>query len=168
MTEARQRKELSREECLGLLGEVPVGRVVFTHRALPAIRPVNHLVEADQIIIRTSLGAAISSEPSLEGGTVVAYEADLIDAAERLGWSIVVVGRAGHVTDLAEVDRYRRALQPLSSAEGEDIIAIRADMVTGFRLLPVGPQAGPQAGPPAGSPEGPPDRGAPQASGPVR
>jgi hypothetical protein len=150
MTEARQRQELSREECLLLLGEVPVGRVVFTHRALPAIRPVSHLVEADQIIIRASLGAAISSEPSLEGGTVVAYQADLIDAAERLGWSIVVVGRAGHVTDLAEIDRYRGALPSWFSAESDDIIAIRADMVTGFRLLPAGPQAGPHAGPHAG------------------
>jgi hypothetical protein len=146
MTEARQRQELSREECLLLLGEVPVGRVVFTHRALPAIRPVSHLVEADQIIIRASLGAAISSEPSLEGGTIVAYQADLIDAAEGLGWSIVVIGRAAHITDLAEIDRYRRALQSWSSADSDDIIAIRADMVTGFRLQPAGPPGrGPQA-----------------------
>jgi Pyridoxamine 5'-phosphate oxidase len=136
MSEARQRTELSREECLLLLGEVPLGRVVFTHRALPAIRPANHLVEADQIIIRASLGSAVSSAPNHDGGTVVAYQADLIDAAERLGWSIVVVGRAGHVTDRADVDRYRQALQPWVTAESDDIIAIRADMVTGFRLEP--------------------------------
>jgi hypothetical protein len=136
MSEARRRTELSREECLLLLGEVPLGRVVFTHRALPAIRPANHLVEADQIIIRASLGPAVSSRPGYDGGTVVAYQADLIDAAEHLGWSIVVVGRAGHVTDLAEIERYRRALGSWAAAEGDDIIAIRADMVTGFRLVP--------------------------------
>jgi hypothetical protein len=136
MSEARRRTELSREECLLLLGEVPLGRVVFTHRALPAIRPANHLVEADQIIVRASLGSAVSARPVHDGGTVVAYQADLIDAAEHLGWSIVVVGRAGHVTDLAEIERYRRTLQPWAAAEGDDIIAIRADMVTGFRLVP--------------------------------
>jgi hypothetical protein len=136
MSEARRRTELSREECLVLLGEVPLGRVVFTHRALPAIRPANHLVEADQIIIRASLGSAVSSRPSYDGGTVVAYQADLIDAAEHLGWSIVVIGRAGHVTDRAEIERYRRDLQSWAAAEGDDIIAIRADMVTGFRLVP--------------------------------
>jgi Pyridoxamine 5'-phosphate oxidase len=136
MTDTRQRRDLSREECLLLLGQVPVGRVVFTHRALPAIRPVNHLVEADQIIIRASLGTAISSEPGIDGGTVVAYQADLIDMAERLGWSIVVVGRASHVTDLAEISRYRRALQSWGTTESDDIIAIRADVVSGFRLVP--------------------------------
>ena len=52
MTEARLRRELSREECLRLIGEVPVGRVVFTQRALPAVRVVSHLVEADQIVFR--------------------------------------------------------------------------------------------------------------------
>jgi Pyridoxamine 5'-phosphate oxidase len=136
MSEARQRTELSREECLLLLGEVPLGRVVFTQRALPAISPANHLVEADQIIVRASLGSAVSSQPSHDGGTIVAYQADLIDAAERLGWSIVVIGRAGHVTERADVDRYRRALQSWLTTESDDIIAIRADMVSGFRLVP--------------------------------
>jgi len=136
MSEARQRTELSRMECLLLLGEVPLGRVVFTQRALPAIRPASHLVEADQIIIRANLGTAVSRRPGHDGGTVIAYQADLIDAAERLGWSIVVVGRADHVTDLTDVDRYRRALQPWVTAESDDIIAIRTDMVTGFRLVP--------------------------------
>ena len=136
MTEVRERRELSRAECLLLLGEVPLGRVVFTHRALPAVRPANHLVEADQIIIMASLGAAVSSESSLDGGTIVAYQADLIDTVERVGWSIVVIGRAGRVTDLAEVDRYRRALRPWVTAESDDIVAIRADMVAGFRLVP--------------------------------
>lgn len=141
MSEARQRTELSREECMLLLGEVPLGRVVFTHRALPAIRPANHLVEADQIIIRASLGSAVSNRAGHDGGTIVAYQADLIDAAERLGWSIVVIGRAGHVTDLTDIDRYRRALQSWVTAESDDIIAIHADMVTGFRLVPAEPQA---------------------------
>ncbi len=136
MTEARERRDLSREECLLLLGEVPLGRVVFTHRALPAVRPANHLVEADQIIIRASLGAAVSSESNLDGGTIVAYEADLIDPVERVGWSIVVVGRADRVTDQAEAGRYREALRPWVTTESDDVIAIQADMVSGFRLVP--------------------------------
>jgi hypothetical protein len=150
MTEARQRRELSREECLALLGEVSVGRVVFTRRALPAIRPVNHIVEDDQIIIRATLGAAITSQPDIDGGTVVAYQADLIDTAARLGWNIVVVGRASHVTDVAEADRYRKILPSWDITDSDDIIAIRADVVTGFRLVPdTSPQSGhdPQSGP---------------------
>jgi nitroimidazol reductase NimA-like FMN-containing flavoprotein (pyridoxamine 5'-phosphate oxidase superfamily) len=153
MTEARVRRELPREECLRLLGEVPVGRVVFTRRALPAVCPVSHLFEDGQIIIRASLGSAIHSGASGDAGTVVAYEADLIDAAERVGWSIVVIGRASHVKDEAEIARYRRALPPWATPDTDDIIAIRADMVGGFRLVraPVAP-AGPAAGETRGAP----------------
>ena len=35
---ANEQQELAREEALRLLGTVPLGRVVFTDRALPAIR----------------------------------------------------------------------------------------------------------------------------------
>jgi hypothetical protein len=78
-----------------LLGSVPLGRVVFTARALPAVRPVSHLVDGDYIIIRTDRNAAITSELRAEAGTVVAYEADAIDMAGHLGWSVVVVGVPG-------------------------------------------------------------------------
>jgi Pyridoxamine 5'-phosphate oxidase len=139
MTEARLCRELSREECLRLIGEVPVGRVVFTQRALPAVRVVSHLVEADRIIFRADLGPAISMETGGDHGTVVAYEADLIDAAESLGWSVVVVGRAAHVTDQAQAARYRRALPSWAVGEADDVIAICAGMVAGFRLEPAQP-----------------------------
>ena len=46
-----------------LLGSVSLGRVVFTARALPAIRPVTHLVDGDHVIIRTDRDAAITSVP---------------------------------------------------------------------------------------------------------
>ena len=36
---------LDREDCLGLLASVPLGRVVFTDRALPAIQPVNFVLD---------------------------------------------------------------------------------------------------------------------------
>jgi hypothetical protein len=32
---------------MSLLASVPLGRIVFTARALPAIRPVSHLVDGD-------------------------------------------------------------------------------------------------------------------------
>ncbi|MGC0336729.1 pyridoxamine 5'-phosphate oxidase family protein [Streptomyces sp. SLBN-8D4] len=48
---------LIREEALGLLGTVQLGRVAFTDQALPAIRPVNHLVAEGDIIVRTHGGS---------------------------------------------------------------------------------------------------------------
>src|SRR5437667_22837 len=58
VTTERELAELPKDEALRLLGSVPFGRVVFTARALPAVRPVNHLVDGNRIIIRTSPGAA--------------------------------------------------------------------------------------------------------------
>jgi Pyridoxamine 5'-phosphate oxidase len=118
-----------------LLGSVSLGRIVFTARALPAIRPVNHLVDGDYIIIRTDLSARITSELQSEAASVVAYEADAIDPAERLGWSVIVVGVARRVTDVEKAAAYRRALQPWVTGVMDQVIAIHTDVVTGFRLV---------------------------------
>ncbi|MFD8141548.1 pyridoxamine 5'-phosphate oxidase family protein [Streptomyces sp. NPDC059708] len=48
-TPARRMRELDRAEALRLLATVSLGRVVFTHRALPAVRPVNHLVDGEDV-----------------------------------------------------------------------------------------------------------------------
>jgi hypothetical protein len=135
MVEARQLRELTQVQSLRLLGSVPVGRVVFTQHALPAIRPVNHIVVGDKIIIMTNLGAAISVQAASDGGTVVAYEADLIDPDTHLGWSVVVIGNAGRVLDEAERAGYRQSLHPWVAGEMDDLIAIRAELVTGYQLV---------------------------------
>jgi nitroimidazol reductase NimA-like FMN-containing flavoprotein (pyridoxamine 5'-phosphate oxidase superfamily) len=125
--------ELTHEEALQLLATVPLGRVVFTDRALPAVRPVNHLVDGRDIIFRTSSSAAITT--AVDGiGTIVAYEADAIDSARRAGWSVVVVGGARLLTDAAQIEHYRQLLQPWAPGAKDDFIAIRADVVSGVRL----------------------------------
>jgi Pyridoxamine 5'-phosphate oxidase len=133
ITDARQLVALSREESLRLLASTSLGRVVFTHSALPAIRPVNHIVEDGKIIVRTHLGAVIAS--AVDGtGTVVAYEADMIDSDDHLGWSVIVVGRANRVTDPGEIAHYQQALRPWVSGDRDEVIAITAELVNGFQL----------------------------------
>lgn len=75
-------------------------RVVFTAGALPAIRPVNHLIDNRETIIRTHLGGAITDAVGGAAG-VAAYEADQIDPRQRLGWSVVVTGRLNPVAEPA-------------------------------------------------------------------
>ncbi len=135
MTAQRRLESLPRAESLRLLSTVSLGRLVFTHLALPAIRPVNHAVAGDQIIIRAYLGTAISAAIRDGAGTVVAYEADLIDPDTHLGWSVIIVGRATRLTDPAEAARYRELLRPWVVNGADDIIVIQADMVDGFRLV---------------------------------
>jgi hypothetical protein len=126
----RQLVELDRDESLRRLAGVSFGRIVFTRHALPAIRPVNHIVEDEAIIIRTRLGAAVLSAV----GMVVAYEVDEIDPREHLGWSVIVTGIAKPVRDRDEAQRYARLLRPWVSGQRDEIIRIEPELVTGYRL----------------------------------
>lgn len=132
LADRRVLRELPRAEALRRLGSVALGRVVFTDRALPAIRPVNHLLDDGRVIIRSHSGAAILF--AAERGVVVAYEADAIDPVERVGWSVVVTGVATLVDDPVAIEDYRRRLRPWVDVPMDQVIAISADIVTGFEL----------------------------------
>lgn len=127
--------ELSREESLRLLGAVSLGRVVFTMRAMPAIRPVNHIVDGGNVIIRSHLGAAVAAAADRAEGAVVAYEADVIDPDSHVGWSVVVTGLARLVREPGEVARYQRMLRPWVAGEMDYVIRVSPELVTGFRLV---------------------------------
>ncbi|WP_028927839.1 pyridoxamine 5'-phosphate oxidase family protein [Pseudonocardia acaciae] len=129
-SEPRRLRRLDEDESLRLLGSVSLGRVVFTHNAMPAIRPVNHIVDAGNVIIRTHLGAAVLSRL----GEVVAYEADSIDPDTHLGWSVVVTGWAHRVGEPDLAARYERLLRPWVSREMDHVIRIEPQIVTGYAL----------------------------------
>ena len=131
--DARSMVELSREEALDLLGSVNMGRIVFTRDALPAIRPVNHALVDGHLVIRTHEGAALTK--AVDGaGTVVAYEADMIDQQTHLGWSVVVTGYASLVSDPDQLARYETLVAPWVGRTMEHAVLIRLDMVNGFRM----------------------------------
>ncbi|WCD84754.1 hypothetical protein KPP03845_101077 [Streptomyces xanthophaeus] len=137
----RQMEELSADEALQLLGTADLGRIVFTRHALPAVRPVNHVLDAGDIIIRVQDGSTLATLLAAQegAGVVVAYEADDIDTREHLGWSVVATGYATAVTDPDEVQRYVSLLQPWAAGSASGAMRIRPDLVTGFRLREDGP-----------------------------
>lgn len=132
----RRRIDLDPSEALRLLGTVPFGRIVFTQQALPTIRPVNHVLDGGAVVIRTHDAAALTARTRQAGGpgVVVAYEADSIDPATHLGWSVVVTGYAHLVTDPEELARYHELLNPWVGQAMDHAIRIRPDLVTGVRL----------------------------------
>jgi Pyridoxamine 5'-phosphate oxidase len=67
VTGPRQTLELTPAECWDLLRGTSLGRVVFTMHAMPAIRPVNHLVDGRTIVFRSHLGSAITGHASRDG-----------------------------------------------------------------------------------------------------
>ncbi|MEU4658562.1 pyridoxamine 5'-phosphate oxidase family protein [Streptomyces sp. NPDC023723] len=127
---------LDRAECLRLLAEVPVGRVVYTRQALPAVLPVNFSLDSGgSVLLSTSPESGLVHAVD---GAVVAFEADEFDAETRSGWSVVVTGRAALVRDHAEHERLSRSgagsgsWLPLREAV---FLRIESEMVTGRRLL---------------------------------
>ncbi|TMR93628.1 pyridoxamine 5'-phosphate oxidase family protein [Nonomuraea basaltis] len=131
----RKLKELSAADSLRRLASVPLGRVVFTRHALPAVRPVNHIVSDGQIVIRSSSGTILSAELAVFEA-VVAFEVDELDVGERLGWSVVVTGVAQLVKDPEEAAHFKSILQPWVAGEMEQVIRIRPEIITGFELVP--------------------------------
>ncbi|AYN42775.1 pyridoxamine 5'-phosphate oxidase family protein [Streptomyces dangxiongensis] len=124
---------LGRQACLRLLGEVPVGRVVYTRQALPAVLPVSFRLDGDaSVVLGTSAGSDLVRAVD---GAVVAFEADEFDAVTHSGWSVVVTGRATVVTDPAEHERLSRC-GPDSWMPVHDRVFVRiaAELVTGRRL----------------------------------
>jgi nitroimidazol reductase NimA-like FMN-containing flavoprotein (pyridoxamine 5'-phosphate oxidase superfamily) len=84
---------LSRPQCLALLGSVAVGRLGFTHGALPVIWPVDFVLSGEQVVIGTGRGGEWAAATA-GGASVVAFQADRLDERGRALWSVLVVGRA--------------------------------------------------------------------------
>jgi uncharacterized protein len=119
-------------ECLACLRTAPVGRLVYTDHALPAIRPVNFRLDDEDVIVWASLAGEISTIPD----EVVAFEADEIDPVTRTGWTVVVVGPARPVLDPA---RLAGADWPvggplLGAAPFGRVLRVRIEQISGRRL----------------------------------
>ncbi len=127
---------LSREESLALLASVPVGRVVYTDRALPAILPVNYVVDDDAVVFRTGAGSKLAAATR---EAVVAFEADSFDEATKSGWSVTVVGRSRLVEDDREIKRLGKLeLHTWVLATRQHFVKIEMSQVSGRRLRPNG------------------------------
>ncbi|MEU2054514.1 pyridoxamine 5'-phosphate oxidase family protein [Streptomyces bungoensis] len=127
-------RELGRPECLRLLATAPIGRIVHTRQALPAVVPVEFGVDGDGAVL-LRIAAASELARALDG-VVVAFEADAVDAAARSGWSVLVTGRAAVVTDRAEAARLERTTpaSPVPSRE-EVFVRIEPELVSGRELV---------------------------------
>jgi hypothetical protein len=125
-------EHLTQYECLRLMGSVPVGRIVYTRQALPAVELVNFALDHGEIVIRTDAGGKLAAATR---GAVVAFEADSVDTAGRAGWSVTVVGHSRAVTDAEEIRRLERiAPMPWAPGRHDHFIRVSAVFVTGRRI----------------------------------
>jgi uncharacterized protein len=121
------------EACLRMLASVPLGRVSFHADGEVVILPVNHAMDAQDVVFRTARGSklALAGEQGL-----VAFEADDYDRQNQSGWSVLVTGRADVVAEEAEIQRLGRlGLRPWATdADRPFWIRIRPSSVTGRQI----------------------------------
>jgi len=130
MKDVAELVELERSECLSLLAQGEVGRVVFTEAAMPAAHPVNYLLDGEEILFRTGARYCIAARLA-----VVGFQADDIDPRTRTGWSVLGVGHTYEVVDPERLATLADAL-PEAWAPGRTahVIAIALQHLTGRRL----------------------------------
>jgi len=125
---------LSRRHCIDLLSETPVGRVIFTEKALPTAMPVNFALLDEDIVFRTGTGSKLAAAMAK---AVVAFQVDDIDPVGHSGWSVLVQGWAALLTRADELARaYDLQLQSWAPGERWHFVRIRSEIVSGRRLTP--------------------------------
>lgn len=125
--------DLDRDACLAYLRSAPVGRVVDTQESVPAVRPVNFVLLPDGVYLRTaSTGRVLQAA---DASALVTFEADHVEDDGESGWSVIVLGRASHVTDPLALERVSGLLRrPLAGGGREQVVRISLELVTGRRV----------------------------------
>ena len=128
--------ELSREECLRLLGSHHFGRLaVNMGDGPPVIRPVNYVFDerSQSVVFRSAPGSKFHA---LVRSADAAFEIDGIDEDSRTGWSVVVRGVTSEVTHQSEIRRLDRlGLEPWAPGPKRHWMHIRAWTVSGRRIV---------------------------------
>ncbi len=138
---ATEMLELARSECLQLLVSTEIGRVAIsvTEWGHAVIRPVNYIFDepSQSVLIRSALGSKLHA--LLRSGKAT-FEIDGTDPARRLGWSVIVLGVTEEITDAGELRRLERlGLDPWAPGDKDHWIRIRANTVTGRRIVMAAP-----------------------------
>lgn len=124
---------LDHARCVALLATVHIGRVVFTSRALPAVRPVRFAVRDGAVWFRMPVG-----DMWLAGvlDTVVAFAVDDVTPDLDAGWFVTVLGRASEIRDRHLVDKVA-ALLPAAPDE-DRYVRVLVESVSGRQIRPPG------------------------------
>jgi hypothetical protein len=84
-----RRREICRRECLDLLAQAKVGRVVFVRGALPEVIPVCYLVAGETVVFGVHSTSPVAQEME---GSIVTFQVDSFDSERECGWHVRAVG----------------------------------------------------------------------------
>jgi hypothetical protein len=117
------------QELLDRLASARVGRLAFSHRALPALLAVNYIVDGRELVLQTAAGPAVDAARA--PGSIVAFVVDEIDPMTNSGWSVVVTGHLREVTETSRIERYARCPAFPRDARLRHFLVISPGLVSG-------------------------------------
>lgn len=124
-------ERLTRAECRQLLPSATVGRLAVPTPNFPTVEPVSFAVVEGELVVAARAGSAADAVPA---GTVLTFEADVLDDAQHDGWSVVWSGPVEELDDDI-VALVRPQLGPWPVADNDRLLLIRSERVTGQRIV---------------------------------
>jgi len=121
---------LNAEECWELLGQGGLGRVGYSHHALPVIVPVGYTTVGQRVMLRCRADGLASQL----NGQVVAFEVDHVDGDGQAGWSVLVTGTCRVLTSAGELVRAGTVPPSWAGPDHQTVVAITPGKVEGRRL----------------------------------
>ncbi len=127
-----QLEPLSLAECHRLLTQGGLGRIAFDTASGLMVLPVNYLMVAGTVVIRTGSGSLIAAH----GDDTVSFETDHLDETLLCGWSVLVRGQAHRVLQAGEQRHLREDcdLRPWPAGEHDLYVRIVPLRITGRRI----------------------------------
>ena len=125
---------LDRAACLELMGSVGLGRVAWTAEdGRVVVEPVNFVLDDDGVVFRTAEGDKLDA---VRRRRAFSFETDDVEPALRVGWSVLVSGRAEVLSDAEQQGPSgRHLLLPWDQSQPRPyLVRIRTEQVSGRRL----------------------------------
>jgi transcriptional regulator with XRE-family HTH domain len=129
--------ELSEAECRALIAPGGVGRFLFVQAGRgPVAIPVNFTMDGSAVVFRTSgdsdIVAGVHQQP-------VSFDVDHLDEALGEGWSVLLTGTAGVITDDPELTRAKAlGIAPWAGGGRSIFVRLSPTDVTGRRIRVTG------------------------------
>ena len=122
-------ERMDRAECLALLEAEDVGRLAVVQGNMPAIFPVNYLLDGEDIVFRSAPGTKVAHGAD----SSAAFEIDHLDRAERRGWSIVATGHLEVVDprDDALARLRQLPIRPWAAGDKDIVMRLVVGTITG-------------------------------------
>ncbi len=133
---------LTTAECMAHIAAGGIGRFLFDDPGRgPVAIPVNYKMDGDDVIFRTSGTSGVGAEMQVNATLAekVSFDVDHLDEDLGEGWSVLLSGTAGIVTDRAELEHVRTLdIVPWAGGDRDVYVRLTATEITGRRIRVTG------------------------------